>query len=286
MNCSICLETINETSKIILPCEHLFHKDCVVNLIRPFCPLCKIDISEFIQSEFGVSQNEIENKTNEDDFRIYCEHLGTLHNNELSDEDLFKIILNAKNNSTDWHFIYRDIIIDRISNAEHLFSKISCQKHQKEPGIFISMNNVNEFIANVIAEVDDSNIGWIPLYDLIESPNKEFFNIAKSLTERIENKETDYGVLILLEDDDGKMFTCPKLMSTDENKKKMMKQRAYGGGYTSGLTTIRPSRNDILNSMKRCVTCRCSGHVESSSKNPEYRWAKNYLKRMNKKNNK
>lgn len=53
-NCSICLDKITDNidDMLVLPCNHVFHKNCINNWIiyklndntRPNCPLCKQNI--------------------------------------------------------------------------------------------------------------------------------------------------------------------------------------------------------------------------------------------------
>ena len=43
-DCVICLENINKDNLIKLNCKHMFHKDCILTLIKKRnrkCPLCR-----------------------------------------------------------------------------------------------------------------------------------------------------------------------------------------------------------------------------------------------------
>lgn len=44
--CSICLTDLDTERVLRLPCEHFFHKDCLVNWLKrsTVCPLCRTDI--------------------------------------------------------------------------------------------------------------------------------------------------------------------------------------------------------------------------------------------------
>lgn len=75
------------------------------------------------------------------------------------------------------------------------------------------------------------------------------------------------------------VFAVPRLMSSDPKQIEKIIQNMKGGGHISGIITDRPSYNDIVNTIKTCLTCRCMGHTENAS-NPEYKWAKNYLKKL------
>ena len=56
-NCSICLDELN-SSIVKTSCNHSFHLDCLKQLCKPECPLCKSDISE------TFADNNIDNKLN------------------------------------------------------------------------------------------------------------------------------------------------------------------------------------------------------------------------------
>ncbi len=46
--CAICLTDLESERVIKLPCEHFFHKECLVNWLRrsTVCPMCRNDIEE------------------------------------------------------------------------------------------------------------------------------------------------------------------------------------------------------------------------------------------------
>lgn len=51
--CVICLEQINESDKVILKCNHIFHKECMnkwimYNCYRYPCPICKEEYISYI----------------------------------------------------------------------------------------------------------------------------------------------------------------------------------------------------------------------------------------------
>ena len=39
--CGICLENLSEEDFKAAVCSHVFHEDCVTNLIMEFCPICR-----------------------------------------------------------------------------------------------------------------------------------------------------------------------------------------------------------------------------------------------------
>ena len=52
MECSICLEIINQNF-ITLECKHIFHKNCLKQLRKWNCPICRRDIN--IQKAFNIN---------------------------------------------------------------------------------------------------------------------------------------------------------------------------------------------------------------------------------------
>jgi len=92
MKCSICFGSIRK-SIIITPCNHAFHLDCIKKVKRPFCPLCKRNITRLLL-RLGVSMYEIKKRIQEDDKRIeeeanemYLDAEESDENEESSDSD-------------------------------------------------------------------------------------------------------------------------------------------------------------------------------------------------------
>lgn len=44
MECSICLNEIFEENHTT-PCNHIFHKICIINIQIPTCPICRFDLT-------------------------------------------------------------------------------------------------------------------------------------------------------------------------------------------------------------------------------------------------
>ena len=44
--CSICLSPLNESISVILPCNHKYHSECIIDWFKKEvnCPLCRCDI--------------------------------------------------------------------------------------------------------------------------------------------------------------------------------------------------------------------------------------------------
>lgn len=58
MECSICLEAVNNENIIYLDCQHFFHKCCLYKLESSKCPLCRTsirDINETLNDNVNVN---------------------------------------------------------------------------------------------------------------------------------------------------------------------------------------------------------------------------------------
>lgn len=63
-NCVICLEDIiNFNDKKTLECEHMYHKECISNIINNKCPLCNNIILENSNDKIERLENENNNLT-------------------------------------------------------------------------------------------------------------------------------------------------------------------------------------------------------------------------------
>lgn len=292
--CTICLEPLEKSSPK-LNCGHCFHEKCISQLIRPFCPICKADITKFLL-ESGVSQKTINAKITEDNLRICCDGLDDIPNRDLTGPGLLALIYNAKKaNPGEWLYVYTDIIIDKISNTRHLLSEISQIKHSKgKSGIFIYSATVARFVFDCvnfrIGEM--TGLEYVPLTGLAQ--DDPLMEEAKNLVSRIKDPKTEFGVIISMMDNTEKrtikellkfgadvpidsqdiMYLSKRLMSTNPTI-----PSPEDGRHHSGITDDRPSNSDILNSLRRCLTCRCSGHSERAT-NSEYVWAKKYLRTL------
>ena len=59
--CSVCLEDINTSlEELELECGHIFHKKCIVNLIKFNCPLCRypIDVKKIFNINNKLCNND------------------------------------------------------------------------------------------------------------------------------------------------------------------------------------------------------------------------------------
>jgi hypothetical protein len=272
MSCGICQETGNNIVKT--PCNHEFHNDCIKNIVRPTCPLCKQDLTNFLINDIGLTQTQINNSIIKDNERILCDCLQDVSIFDILPEDLLGLSLVSKNNNPEWTYVYRDIIIDQVSNAEHFFCEISKLKHEKNiNGLFVSCCDTEEFIINVLSGYKNGFLKWISLNEL---KTTNFYSSALNLHKRITNHQTEFAILMLFCDDTNDMYVCSKLFSIDPECKKEFASKTTGGGYVAGMTQNRISNVDMINTVVKCKTCRCSGQ-SSMSTNGEYTTMKKYL---------
>ena len=71
MLCAICLINLRG-SRIITPCKHVFHVNCLKRITHPCCPLCRKDIKNFLL-KIGLTKKEIQKRLREDEERIIQE---------------------------------------------------------------------------------------------------------------------------------------------------------------------------------------------------------------------
>jgi hypothetical protein len=67
IECSICLEVIDNASKKITPCNHVFHEACLSQIRANTCPLCRQVITEEPHSPFTIQWGLFEYSDASDD---------------------------------------------------------------------------------------------------------------------------------------------------------------------------------------------------------------------------
>lgn len=67
-DCNICIETYKKDDQIIiLPCNHIFHYDCIKNWLcneKVTCPICRTDVREYINKQPNAENNDTTIDTN------------------------------------------------------------------------------------------------------------------------------------------------------------------------------------------------------------------------------
>ena len=265
------------------PCGHDFHLECLQYYVKcSYCKVCHSNISEWIYDMNNNTQQQ--------------QH----HYNQEDPDVLYKSILACREKNPDtWPYTYRDIVIDRISNARHLFSEIAYTKWCRtgQDGVFVYTVNVYNFISNFVYDRDSGfdrqNIEWISLERMVsEFGNDDNYTVdARALISSIRNHRTDFGVLcIFIDDMDNSIHIGRRLMSTDAAYEQEIvssyvdtKGARRTDQYICGTTSGRPSLKNILQSLQLCELsyCKCC-YFDNNSPNALYDWAKNYTKRLRK----
>jgi len=276
--CAICQE--DEGAMVRTPCQHVYHLDCLKEIVRPHCPSCRADIRAFLISS-GLTASEIDRRVTDDGMRICYEEMKEVEPADINSADFVRLCVVGIQQESTWVSVYRDVLLDQISNASRLFSQISFLKHQREPGVFLYMIDAVEY-----ARAQHSGGGngggirrsWGPMSTFAEMGGG-IGDAARGLCGRVANPAKDFGVVALYTHPDGEMSATARLMSTDPAVNATHVRRCVGGGYISGVRKSRIAHRDILVSLLKCRSCRCSG-VAINDPNPEYKFAKDYLKKM------
>ena len=65
---SICLTNIRG-SRIVTPCKHTYHLNCLKRIMSPYCPICRYSIKMLIL-QIGISKKILEERLYETQERI------------------------------------------------------------------------------------------------------------------------------------------------------------------------------------------------------------------------
>jgi hypothetical protein len=198
MLCNICLdEILNQNEQLLTKCNHLFHKNCLIQIIYPTCPCCKSDITKLLNNN-GISNNKIKQNKEAEEFRLLISNLDL----ELFDAQyLFNLCLNTiKLNNLKWKNIYKNIILSFIFNAHNTFQSFSNEMfNSNKPGIFLYYCDLEDIILNLIHGYKSSVIQWYEEKNFQE--NKNFICFSKGVYNKIKNDyQNKFGVLFVIKD--------------------------------------------------------------------------------------
>ena len=198
MFCNICLdEILTENEQLLTECNHLFHKNCLIQIIYPKCPCCKSNITKLLNNN-GISNKKIKKNEEAEEFRLLISNFDL----ELFDKQyLFNLCLNVnKLNNLKWKNIYKDIILSFIFNAYQTFQTFSNEMfNSNKPGIFLYYCDLEDIILNLIHGYKSSVIQWYDEKNFHE--NKNFFCFSKGVYNKIKNDyQNKFGVLFVIKD--------------------------------------------------------------------------------------
>lgn len=251
-DCTICLS--NKGNLIKTPCNHLFHLDCLKCTPKMLCPICRTDIKDCLNNN-GISNEEIsyrlERENKEKEFENFCDAIDEIQIDKMLEIDFVRLCMNALKLNNGDIISYNDIIFDMNANASELFAKISSTKSKKEKGVFMYMyDSPVDFILQMRNPKSPSKAEWAPLSAFIDTP---LYDIMENRINRIKNYDEEYVVAILIEN-----VINAHIVHKDAHK--------------DNKFAIRIHQRDILNSIVKCIRCRCSGDCQKSI-NREYEWA-------------
>lgn len=277
--CAICQDNDQTAPRVLTPCGHQFHAACLASIQRPHCPLCKQDIRDFLTEQLGLDQTKIREREEEDDDRIMYESMCDHPTGSLSVQEIRHMISHQVTyNATELILVFRDILVDRIWDARRHFLAISAARNGN--GVFTYFFEWKHLVAYALCPDLPSQAVWQPY-------NQDKFHdtvngTINDLVERVRPySDTDFAVCICLVDEDKQEIQiASRVLSTDPTRQQEFICRSQGGGYISGIATeLRPSSYDIVTSLAKGTTCRCSGH-QPLEPNPEFQWAKRVHKRI------
>ena len=187
MTCNICFEDFddfeNNNQKIVTKCNHLFHKDCLIQIIFPKCPCCKSDITKLL-NENGLNKKKIKKNIEAEEFRILVSNINIDIFNEI---EIYNFCVNSKRlNNLKWKEIYKNIILPFIFNAYSTFQNFSeIMFNINKPGIFLYYCDLDNIILNLIYGYKSSIIQWYEKENFKENSNFECF--SKGVFNKIKN---------------------------------------------------------------------------------------------------
>ena len=268
-DCAICFESTPTTLKT--PCGHIFHKECLAEITRPVCPVCKGGLKRFLHKFCGVSRREICRRVEEDGHRILAESLQSGCVEELSQEEIvFLVSRNIKTLSGDspgsFARVIRDLLVDRVFDARQLF--LDHSRYHGGKGVFFYEIMPQDVVQMALNPHCPSQATWFAEdFGYPEIPDLD--EAARDLINRVKSSpHTSFGVLIAYYN--GRALSiCPRLLSIDPATIQQHVSESVGGGYVSGVTLeLRVAHRDVMCSLTRSVSCRRSGHSPDQP-NPE-----------------
>lgn len=240
--------------------------------------MCKADIRECLYG-LGVSEHDLIEREFKDDERIVYDSLCEHDTENLTGEEVVSMIAyQVATNPKGLFYVFRDILVDRIWDARNHFLAISSARGGN--GVFVYWFEWSDIIAFALDPTLSSQAVWTTK----KTDNAPITDIVDSLIERVQpHAATDFGVILCVFDEEKEeVLSVVRVLTTDLERKNEFIEKAEGGGFVSGVTDeLRPAYHDIIRSLTKGMTCRCSGH-QPSHPNPEFQWAKKINKRIKK----
>ena len=227
-------------------CKHVFHKNCLLKLLQPYCPLCRNDITKNLL-DCGLSKKEMKNNDNCENFRIDVE--------SLIDDDILNIdpeeLDNLMDESMRIHKIKTinmmfEIIYNYISNTKGVLNDLYTLCHKsKLDGYFIVDCDIKTLLYNIKRNLSLSFLSWIRKknianYNLqIQNKYKYLDNLIKKNkihnNDNNSNNDEKYVGIIININKNGKNYCDSKLLN-----------------FNDGNLYLKHSQNNLIKSFIMC----------------------------------
>ncbi len=194
--CFICLE--NDDTEEVLKCGHSFHEECLRNIIYPFCPLCRADITYFIQK--FKTKKQMKNEIELEKYRVMITSIDNYFF-ELNDTQLFSVLsrirkLNKLKAYEKYFKIIKSIIECTGKDFQKLFNKNN--NTDTNEGIFLYFCDTNMFIKNLLNGYKHTTIKWLKKTEF--EAFKPITANAIGLFKKTQNNVNSFPVLIVLQE--------------------------------------------------------------------------------------
>jgi len=172
---------------------------CLEKLARPYCPLCKENITDFLIAN-GISHKEIQEKIELDDERVIYETMITLNFKDMPISAQESIACLAIKVTKEWYKIYHEIIMDKITNIGHILYDISeTYRSKNQIGIFMINFSIHSLISAFIGNNEIHLLQWKTNHEIhLDNVYSEEKN---NLLDQVKQNKDCYGVLISLGSD-------------------------------------------------------------------------------------
>ena len=229
--CGICLDS--DDTKIKTPCMHSFHQTCIKQLIRPFCPLCKKNITTFLIKN-GVSRKKIKNNIDEDDYRILKDAvIGEQSYDECCVYDLYNLLLRAISINDKWKQTIKNYFISAIGNCNDLFAEAYKYKWDNNmDGVYFIYCFITDICENIAKGSVSSLVQWASFKDFEDNAKlKIIFDDVKNHTL---NKKSKFSIVGII--------SYP-----DKNEKEL--KYTFHHHFTKNETYEYPLNKDVIDSL-------------------------------------
>jgi len=209
--CFICLE--DDVTEIILKCGHSFHAECLKNIIYPYCPLCRSDITYFMTNY--KTKKQIKNNIEIEKYRVMVTSIPHYYE-ELHISQLISIITRIRKlNKIKAYESYFKIIKTIFESNANIYTQLYEKKYKEnDEGIYLYYCNTDTFIKNTLYDYKNPIIKWINYSDLHK--NKSILTSALGIYKKSQKNINVVPILIVLQENT-KYYIEPFLLDKNIN---------------------------------------------------------------------